>query len=57
MPNILRIVIDTNLIMSAVLSARGASAKLIDWMTREEDYFQLLIPSLFEMNIIQLLIG
>jgi putative PIN family toxin of toxin-antitoxin system len=29
--------------MSAILSARGASAKLIDWMTREEDYFQLLI--------------
>jgi putative PIN family toxin of toxin-antitoxin system len=29
--------------MSAILSSRGASAKLIDWMTREEDYFQLLI--------------
>ncbi len=29
--------------MSAILSARGASAKLIDWMTREEDYFQLLV--------------
>jgi putative PIN family toxin of toxin-antitoxin system len=36
-------VIDTNHIMSAILSSRGASAKLIDWMTREEDYFQLLI--------------
>ena len=43
MPNILRVVIDTNHIMSAILSARGASAKLIDWMTREEDYFQLLL--------------
>lgn len=43
MPNILRVVIDTNHIISAILSARGASAKLIDWMTREEDYFQLLI--------------
>jgi uncharacterized protein len=42
-PNILRVVIDTNHIISAILSARGASAKLIDWMTREEDYFQLLI--------------
>ncbi|MEE8523727.1 MAG: PIN domain-containing protein [Thermoanaerobaculia bacterium] len=29
--------------MSAILSARGASAKLIDWMTRSEDYFQLLL--------------
>ena len=43
MPDLLRVVIDTNHIMSAILSARGASAKLIDWMTREEDYFQLLI--------------
>ena len=43
MPDMLRVVIDTNHIMSAILSARGASAKLIDWMTREEDYFQLLI--------------
>jgi len=34
---ILQVVIDTNLIMSAILSRRGASAKLIDWMTREED--------------------
>jgi putative PIN family toxin of toxin-antitoxin system len=40
---ILRVVIDTNHIMSAILSARGASEKLIDWMTREEDYFKLLI--------------
>ncbi|MCH8293903.1 putative toxin-antitoxin system toxin component, PIN family [Candidatus Poribacteria bacterium] len=40
---ILRVVIDTNHIMSAILSARGASAKLIDWMTREEDYFRLLM--------------
>ena len=31
--------------MSAILSGRGASAKLIDWMTREEDYFQLLLSS------------
>lgn len=29
--------------MSAILSERGASAKLIDWMTREEDYFRLLL--------------
>jgi putative PIN family toxin of toxin-antitoxin system len=43
MPRILRVVIDTNHIMSAILSARGASAKLIDWMTRDEDYFQLLL--------------
>jgi len=41
--DILRIVIDTNHIMSALLSARGASAKLIDWMTRDEDYFRLLL--------------
>jgi hypothetical protein len=40
---ILRVVIDTNLIMSAILSSRGASAKLIDWMTKEEDCFRLLI--------------
>jgi putative PIN family toxin of toxin-antitoxin system len=40
---ILRVVIDTNHIMSAILSSRGASSKLIDWMTRDEDYFQLLI--------------
>jgi predicted nucleic acid-binding protein len=39
----LRVVIDTNHIMSAILSARGASAKLLDWMTREEDYFRLLM--------------
>lgn len=43
MHNRLRVVIDTNHIMSAILSARGASAKLIDWMTRDEDYFQLLL--------------
>lgn len=43
MPDLLRVVIDTNHIMSAILSERGASAKLIDWMTREEDYFQLLL--------------
>ncbi len=43
MLDILRVVIDTNHIISAILSARGASAKLIDWMTREEDYFRLLI--------------
>jgi putative PIN family toxin of toxin-antitoxin system len=29
--------------MSAILSSQGASAKLIDWMTKEEDYFRLLI--------------
>src|SRR5262245_58685241 len=29
--------------MSAILSTRGASAKLIDWMTHEEDYFQVLL--------------
>ncbi|MEZ4664651.1 MAG: putative toxin-antitoxin system toxin component, PIN family [Caldilineaceae bacterium] len=39
----LRVVIDTNHIASAILSDRGASAKLIDWMTREEEYFQLLL--------------
>jgi putative PIN family toxin of toxin-antitoxin system len=37
------VVIDTNHIMSAILSSRGASSKLIDWMTKEEDYFQLLL--------------
>lgn len=45
MPNLLRVVIDTNHIMSAILSDRGASAKLIDWMSRDEDYFQLLLSS------------
>jgi hypothetical protein len=40
---ILRVVIDTNHIIPAILSSKGASAKLIDWMTREEDYFKLLI--------------
>jgi putative PIN family toxin of toxin-antitoxin system len=39
---ILRVVIDTNHIMSAILSKRGASAKLAEWMIRD-DYFQLLI--------------
>lgn len=43
MHKIFRVVIDTNHIMSAILSARGASAKIIDWMTREEDYFRLLM--------------
>lgn len=43
MDKLVRVVIDTNHIMSAILSGRGASAKLIDWMTREEDYFKLLI--------------
>ena len=43
MPDLLRVVIDTNLIMSAILSDRGAAAKLIDWFTRDEDYFQLLL--------------
>ena len=38
-----RVVIDTNHIMSAILSARGASAKLIDWMTGADDCFQLLL--------------
>jgi putative PIN family toxin of toxin-antitoxin system len=40
---IFRAVIDTNHVMSAILSARGASAKLIEWLTQEEDYFRLLI--------------
>ena len=43
MHEILHAVIDTNHIMSAILSSRGASAKLIAWMTHEEDYFRLLI--------------
>ncbi len=43
MDKIPRVVIDTNHIMSAILSSRGASAKLIDWMTRDEDYFKLLL--------------
>lgn len=43
MANLLRLVIDTNLIMSAILSGRGAAAKLIHWMTGEEDAFQLLL--------------
>ena len=43
MASVLRVVADTNIVMSAILSSRGAPAKLIDWMTREEDYFQLLL--------------
>ena len=43
MHRILRVVIDTNHIISAILSARGASARIVDWMTRDEDYFQLLL--------------
>lgn len=43
MQRILRVVIDTNHIMSAILSVRGASAKLIDWLMKEEDYFRLLL--------------
>ncbi|MEZ4525878.1 MAG: putative toxin-antitoxin system toxin component, PIN family [Desulfobacterales bacterium] len=43
MDKILRVVIDTNHIMSAILSTRGASSKLIDWMTGPDDYFRLLI--------------
>lgn len=43
MTDLLRVVIDTNHIMSAILSSKGASAKLIDWMTKDEDYFVLLI--------------
>ena len=43
MDKVLRVVIDTNHVMSAILSSRGASAKLIDWMTRDEDYFKLLL--------------
>lgn len=46
MSNILKVVIDTNHIMSAILSSRGASAKLIDWLTREEDYYHLLLSDL-----------
>ncbi len=38
-----RVVIDTNIIISAILNDTGAPAKLINWMTREEDYFRLLI--------------
>lgn len=40
---ILRAVIDTNHIMSAILSSKGASSKLIDWLTKEEDYYLLLM--------------
>ena len=43
MTELLRVVIDTNLIMSAMLSDRGAAAKLIDWLTGDENYYQLLL--------------
>ncbi len=43
MHEIINAVIDTNHVMSAILSSRGASAKLIDWMTREDDYFHVLL--------------
>ena len=40
---ILRVVIDTNHIMSAILSGKGAWSRLINWMTRKEDFFKLLL--------------
>lgn len=43
MSALLRAVIDTNLIMSAILSDRGAAAKLIDWLTRDDESFQLVL--------------
>lgn len=43
--HLLRVVVDTNLIMTAILSSTGAAAKLIDWFTKEHDYFQLLLSS------------
>ena len=43
MNKLLRVVIDTNHIVSAVLSSKGASSKLIEWLTKEDDYFRLLI--------------
>ncbi|VFN07575.1 MAG: Predicted nucleic acid-binding protein, contains PIN domain [Candidatus Kentron sp. G] len=43
MVDTIRVVIDTNHIMPAILSSKGASAKSIDWMTKEEDYFTPLI--------------
>ena len=43
MAKLLRVVINTNHIISAILSARGASAKLIDWLTDSVDYFTLLL--------------
>jgi len=43
MVNIIRAVIDTNHIISSILSARGASAKLINWMTQDEEYFRVLM--------------
>lgn len=49
MPELLRVVLDTNQVMSAILSDRGASAKLIDWMTQEEDAFRVLLsPPIWE---------
>ena len=45
MTSVLRVVVDTNIVMSAILSSRGAPAKLIGWMTREEDYLQLLLSA------------
>lgn len=39
----LRVVIDTNHIMSAILSSSGASAKLVDWIARDEGDLRLLI--------------
>jgi len=47
-------VIDTNHIISAILSDRGASAKLIDWIAQKEDTFQLLlsIPIWEEYNTV-----
>jgi putative PIN family toxin of toxin-antitoxin system len=36
-------VVDTNHTISAILSTQGASAKLIDWLTREEYSFRLLM--------------
>ncbi len=43
MSDILRLVIDTNHIISAILSSPGASSKLIDWKVKEDDYFTMLI--------------
>nr|VFJ68998.1 MAG: putative toxin-antitoxin system toxin component, PIN family [Candidatus Kentron sp. FW] len=43
MADVVRVVIDTNHIISAILSSKGASAKLIGWMTKEENYFTLLV--------------
>ncbi len=51
MPDIIRVVIDTNHIISAILSARGASAKLIDWMAGDADYFVTKNIKHFPLNI------